>query len=205
MVVSHIWVVFSDSPWMMELFLAGTLSGVGCSSPVGLASTGMGPAEMVSVNKDCQQTRIVNKQGLSTNKDCQQELSTRIVNKDCQQGLGNKLWHTAELEISVQSLSVTGRDRISKPPLIQVILERKSAVLCRFWDNLMIRTYLAPFDLPAWPSDSLQSQNTSGLYPASSGGKRTGLHLLDGLQWLKIKKLNDEEMWLLDCNTQLIL
>ena len=30
---------------MMELFLAGTLSGVGCSSPVGLASTGMGPAD----------------------------------------------------------------------------------------------------------------------------------------------------------------
>ena len=34
-----------QSPWMMELFLAGTLSGVGCSSPVGWASTGMGPGK----------------------------------------------------------------------------------------------------------------------------------------------------------------
>ena len=30
---------------MIELFLAGTLSGVGCSSPVGWASTGMGPGK----------------------------------------------------------------------------------------------------------------------------------------------------------------
>ena len=28
---------------MIELFLAGTLSGVGCSSPVGFANTGIGP------------------------------------------------------------------------------------------------------------------------------------------------------------------
>ena len=31
---------------MIELFLAGTLSGVGCSSPVGWASTGMGPGKL---------------------------------------------------------------------------------------------------------------------------------------------------------------
>ena len=42
---SHIRTGQCHPPWMMELFLAGTLSGVGCSSPVGLASTGMGPAE----------------------------------------------------------------------------------------------------------------------------------------------------------------
>ena len=52
--VSQISVVVSNSPWMMELFLAGTLSGVGCSSPVGLASTGMGPAENINVcHQDC--------------------------------------------------------------------------------------------------------------------------------------------------------
>ena len=49
--VSQISVVVSNSPWMMELFLAGTLSGVGCSSPVGLASTGMGPAENINVGQ----------------------------------------------------------------------------------------------------------------------------------------------------------
>ena len=56
-------------------------------------------------------------------------------------------------------------------------------------NNLKIRTYLAPCDLPAWPSDSLQSQNTSGLYPVSSAGRRTDLHLLDGLRWLKVTKI----------------
>jgi len=34
-------------PWIIELFLAGTLSGVGCSSPVGWFNTGMGPEIML--------------------------------------------------------------------------------------------------------------------------------------------------------------
>ena len=38
-------------PWIIELFLAGTLSGVGCSSPVGWFNTGMGPGNYVTIVK----------------------------------------------------------------------------------------------------------------------------------------------------------
>lgn len=44
---------------MMELFLAGTLSGVGCSSPVGLASTGIGPAERKVLQSPCLRSYIL--------------------------------------------------------------------------------------------------------------------------------------------------
>ena len=106
---------------MMELFLAGTLSGVGCSSPVGLASTGMGPAE-----KKCYSLR-----------------------------------------------------------------------------SSEVQAYLVPCGPPAWPSDSHQSQNTSGLFPVSSGGRLTDRHLLDGLQWLRIEQMLRQVMRCWACDVRL--
>ena len=57
----------------------------------------------------------------------------------------------------------------------------------------MVLDYLVPCDPPAWPSDSHQNQNTSDLFPVSSGGRQTDRHLLDGLQWLRIKQSLKED------------